>query len=146
MSNEFKLTGLLGGDAELRFTPSGLAVANASIADTPRKFNRDTNSWEDAGHTLWMRVSMFGQEAERFAEAGTKGSKVTVYGRVKADEWTDKATGEARRGVSMVVDAFTVHEKRQQQSQQGQQQPQSDPWGSQPQGGGFGDQDDRPPF
>src|SRR5690349_1493965 len=59
MSNHVTITGNLGSDPELRFIPSGKAVATISVGDTPRRFNKDTNQWEDAGDTLWLRCSIW---------------------------------------------------------------------------------------
>ena len=142
------IKGRAGQDAELRFTPNGNAACSFSVADTPRKFNRDTNQWEDSGHTLWQRVQVWGPEAEKAAEEVVKGSLVSVSGRVKADEWQDKQTGETRKSTTLVADVVYVHPPKDQQGgQQRQQQPQEDPWGSatnQAFGGGFGDQSEAP--
>ena len=146
MSNTMTIKGRAGQDAELRFTPNGNAACSFSVADTPRKFNRDTNQWEDSGHTLWQRVQVWGPEAEKAAEEVRKGSLVTVSGKLKADEWQDKQTGETRKSTTLVADVVYVHPPKDQQGgQQRPQQPQEDPWGSAP-GGGFGDQSDTPPF
>jgi|SRR5690625_4495954 len=84
MSNFVSITGRLGQDPEVRFTPNGKAVANGSVADTPRRFNRDTQQWEDAGETLWLRWSLWGSKGEAFAETARKGDLVTLTGRLKA--------------------------------------------------------------
>ena len=119
---------------------SGNAACSFSVADTPRKFNRDTNQWEDSGHTLWQRVQVWGPEAEKAAEEVVKGSLVTVSGKLKADEWQDKQTGETRKSTTLNADIVYVHPPKD-QGQQRQQQ--ADPWGSAP-GGGFGDQSEAP--
>jgi len=69
MSNHFTITGNLGRDGlgALRFTPSGQAVLGFSIADTPRRRNA-AGEWEDAGDTLWVEVSVWGEDAEALAE------------------------------------------------------------------------------
>ena len=150
MSNTMSIKGRAGQDAELRFTPNGNAACSFSVADTPRKFNRDTNQWEDAGHTLWQRVQVWGPEAEKAAEEVVKGSLVTVSGRVKADEWQDKQSGETRKSTTLVADVVYVHPPKDQQGQgggfHGQQRPQADPWGSAPQTAFGGGQDDAAPF
>lgn len=141
MSNSMSIKGRAGSDANLRFTPNGKAVADFSVADTPRRFNRDTNAWEDAGPTLWQRVQVWGPEGEKAAEEVRKGSLVTVSGRLKADEWQDKQTGETRKSTTLVADVVYVHPPKEHQPQQGysgQQPAQADPWGSAPTGGGFG--------
>jgi len=155
MSNSMSIKGRAGSDASLRFTPNGKAVADFSVADTPRRKNEQTGQFEDAGPTLWQRVQVWGPEAEKAAEEVRKGSLVTVSGRVKADEWQDKNTGETRKSTTLVADVVYVHPPKEQQGQgggfQGQQRPQQgqqdDPWGSAPgQQQGFGQADDSEPF
>ena len=148
MSNTMSIKGRAGSDASLRFTPNGRAVADFSVADTPRRKNEQTGQFEDAGPTLWQRVQVWGPEAEKAAEEVRKGSLVSVSGRVKADEWQDKQTGETRKSTTLVADVVYVHPPKEQQGQQRpQQQPQDDPWGSAPsQGQGFGGGQDEPPF
>ena len=147
MSNTMTIKGRAGSDGELRFTPSGVAACSFSVADTPRKKDQSGN-WVDAGPTLWQRVQVWGPEAEKAAEEVRKGSLVTVSGRVKADEWQDKNTGETRKSTTLVADVVYVHPPKVQQGQGGgfQGQQQSDPWGSAPTGGGFGDNNDPAPF
>ena len=145
MSNTMSIKGRAGSDGELRFTPSGVASCSFSVADTPRKKDQSGN-WVDAGPTLWQRVQVWGPEAEKAAEEVRKGSLVTVSGRVKADEWQDKQTGETRKSTTLVADVVYVHPPKESQGgqrpQQGQQQ--DDPWGSTPAFGG--DQDASAPF
>ena len=137
------IKGRAGQDAELRFTPNGNAACSFSVADTPRKKD-ESGQWVDAGPTLWQRVQVWGPEAEKAAEEVVKGSLVTVSGRVKADEWQDKQSGETRKSTTLVADVVYVHPPKDQQGQGGGfQQPQADPWGSAP-GGGFGDQSEAP--
>src|SRR5699024_4040111 len=125
---------------ELRFTPNGNAACSFSVADTPRKFNRDTNQWEDAGHTLWQRVQVWGPEAEKAAEEVVKGSLVTVSGRVKADERQDLHTGEALKSTTLTAHHVYYHPPKHQPGQgcgfqQQQPAPQPSPWAPQPSGG-----------
>ena len=147
MSNSMSIKGRAGSDGELRFTPSGVAACSFSVADTPRKKDQ-SGQWVDAGPTLWQRVQVWGPEAEKAAEEVRKGSLVTVSGRVKADEWQDKQTGETRKATTLVADVVYVHPPKVQQGQGGgfQGHQQSDPWGSAPTGGGFGDNNDPAPF
>ena len=147
MSNTMSIKGRAGSDGELRFTPSGVAACSFSVADTPRKKDQSGN-WVDAGPTLLQRVQVWGPEAEKAAEEVRKGSLVTVSGRVKADEWQDKQTGETRKATTLVADVVYVHPPKVQQGQGGgfQGHQQSDPWGSAPTGGGFGDNNDPAPF
>jgi len=71
--------GNLVDDPELRFTPSGAAVANFRIASTPRTFDKQSNEWKD-GETLWLGCSVWRQAAENVAESLTKGTRVIVQG------------------------------------------------------------------
>ena len=73
--------GNLTDDPELRFTPSGAAVANFTVASTPRSFDRQTNEWKD-GDTLFLRCSVWRQVAENVAESLQKGMRVVVQGRL----------------------------------------------------------------
>lgn len=78
------LTTVIGNvvaDPELRFTPSGAAVANFRVASTPRTFDRITNEWKD-GDTLFLSVSVWRQQAENVAESIRRGDRVIVYGRL----------------------------------------------------------------
>lgn len=88
MSNHVSITGRLGQDPEVRLMPgSGKAVANFTVADTPRRFNPDSQQWEDHGETLWLRCSVFGKAAEWFADAAKKGTLVTLTGTLIARKW-----------------------------------------------------------
>ena len=146
MSNTMSIKGRAGSDGEIRFTPSGQAACSFSVADTPRKKD-ESGQWVDAGPTLWQRVQVWGPEAEKAGEEVRKGSLVTVSGRVKADEWQDKQTGETRKSTTLVADVVYVHPPKDQQGGPQRPQQQSDPWGSAPaQQQGFGGGDDAPPF
>ncbi|WP_112245173.1 single-stranded DNA-binding protein [Kribbella monticola] len=83
------LIGNLTGDPELRFTPSGAAVANFTIASTPRTLDRQTNEWKD-GETLFISCAVWRQVAENVAESLTRGSRVVVHGRLKARSYDDR--------------------------------------------------------
>ncbi|WP_328331295.1 single-stranded DNA-binding protein [Kribbella sp. NBC_00382] len=83
------LIGNLTGDPELRFTPSGAAVANFTIASTPRTLDRQSNEWKD-GETLFISCSVWRQVAENVAESLTRGSRVVVHGRLKARSYDDR--------------------------------------------------------
>ncbi|MFD7153182.1 single-stranded DNA-binding protein [Kribbella sp. NPDC059898] len=83
------LIGNLTGDPELRFTPSGAAVANFTVASTPRTLDRQSNEWKD-GETLFISCSVWRQVAENVAESLTRGSRVVVTGRLKARSYDDR--------------------------------------------------------
>ena len=96
------LIGNLTGDPELRFTPSGAAVANFTVASTPRAFDRQSNEWKD-GETLFMRCSVWRDAAENVAESLQRGSRVIVTGRLKSRSY-DTKEGEKRTVVELEVD------------------------------------------
>ena len=83
MSGETTVTviGNLTADPELRFVSNGSAVANFTVASTPRTFDRQTGEWKD-GDTLYMRCSIWREPAENLAESLTKGTRVIVVGRL----------------------------------------------------------------
>ncbi len=104
MSGETALTiiGNLTADPELRFTPAGAAVANFTVASTPRKFNAQTSQWED-GDALFLRCTLWRQPAENLAESLTKGARVIVNGRLRQRSFETKE-GEKRTVVELDVD------------------------------------------
>jgi len=75
-----EVTGNLGSDSELTFTPNGKAKLEFSVGDTPRRLNQQTNQWEDAGETTWWRVTEWESKAEALGEVLKKGTKVIVTG------------------------------------------------------------------
>src|SRR3546814_20707217 len=91
---EITVVGNLVDDPELRFTPSGAAVANFRIASTPRTFDRQTNEWKD-GETLFLTCSVWRQAAENVAESLTRGTRVVVQGRLKSRSYETRE-GERR--------------------------------------------------
>jgi single-strand DNA-binding protein len=96
------LVGNLCADPELRFTPSGLAVAGFTVAATPRVLNKGTNEWED-GETLFMRCSVWRDAAEHVAASLHKGARVLVTGRLKSRPWTTDE-GEKRTSIELDVE------------------------------------------
>jgi single-strand DNA-binding protein len=94
--------GNLVDDPELRFTPSGAAVANFRIASTPRTFDKQTNEWKD-GETLWLGCAVWRQAAENVAESLTKGTRVIVQGRLKSRSYETRE-GEKRTVFEIDVD------------------------------------------
>ena len=156
------IIGNLTADPELRFTPSGAAVANFTVASTPRMFDRQTNEWKD-GETLFMRCSVWRDAAENVAESLQRGMRVIVSGRLKSRSYETKE-GEKRTVVELDVDEIgpslrnaTAKVNKTQRgggggfggqqsggwSGGGQQQGGDDPWATGPgggQGGGQGGQ------
>lgn len=98
------LVGNLTADPELRFTPSGQAVANFTVASTSRIFDRQTNEWRD-GDTVFIRCSVWRQYAENVAESLTKGTRVIVTGRLKVRQYE---TREGGKGTSVECDVDDV--------------------------------------
>ena len=167
------VVGNLTADPELRFTPSGAAVAHFTVASTPRKFNAQTNQWEDMD-ALFMRCNIWRQAAENVAESLTRGSRVVVTGRLRQRSY-DTKEGEKRTVVELEVDEIgpslkyaTAKVNKVSRGSGGggfgggnagtgggnQASGGDDPWGSAPQagssGGGFGGarggSNEEPPF
>ncbi|MEO9139267.1 MAG: single-stranded DNA-binding protein [Jatrophihabitans sp.] len=175
MAGETVITvvGNLTADPELRFTPSGAAVASFTIASTPRQFDRNTNEWKD-GEALFLRCSIWRQAAENVAESLTRGMRVVAQGRLKQRSFETRE-GEKRTVIELDVDEVgpslkyaTAKVNRTQRGSSGgggfgssgggsdsggsnaggsSGGPSDDPWGSAPSsssaGGGFSDE---PPF
>jgi single-strand DNA-binding protein len=169
------VVGNLTTDPELRYTQNGLAVANFTIASTPRSFDRASNEWKD-GEALFLRASVWRDFAEHVAGSLTKGSRVIATGRLKQRSYETKE-GEKRTSIELEVDEIgpslryaTAQVTRSSGGSGGgggrgqvggggggggrpqQSQPQSDPWGTPSQGGGNdgwsapGAYDDETPF
>jgi single-strand DNA-binding protein len=96
------VVGNLTADPELRFTPSGAAVASFTIASTPRTFDRNANEWKD-GEALFLRCSVWRQAAENVAESLQRGMRVVAQGRLKQRSYETRE-GEKRTVVEMEVD------------------------------------------
>ena len=94
--------GNLTADPELRFTPSGVAVANFTVASTPRTFDRQSGEWKD-GEALFLRCNIWRQAAENVAETLTRGSRVIVQGRLKQRSY-ETSEGEKRTVIELEVD------------------------------------------
>jgi single-strand DNA-binding protein len=168
------VVGNLTADPELRFTPSGAAVANFTVASTPRTFDRQSNDWKD-GEALFMRCNIWRDAAENVAESLTKGSRVIVSGRLKQRSYETRE-GEKRTVVELEVDEIgpslryaTAKVNRASrgggsgggggnfgsgggggnrggQGNSNAAASNDDPWGSAPASGSFGGGDDEPPF
>ena len=97
------VVGNLVDDPELRFTPSGAAVANFRIASTPRTFDKQSNDWKD-GDSLFLSCAVWRQAAENVAESLQKGMRVVVTGRLKSRQY------ETREGEKRTVMEIEVEE------------------------------------
>ncbi len=102
---QITIVGNVGEDPELRFTPSGAAVATFSVAVTPRRFDRNTNEWKD-GDATWYRVNVWRHLAENVAETLAKGMRVIVVGNLAARPWENKEKGTS--GVSWEITADAI--------------------------------------
>lgn len=96
------LVGNLTADPELRFTPSGAAVANFTVASTPRTFDRQSNEWKD-GDAMFINCAVWRQAAENVAESLQKGMRVIVQGRLKSRSYETRE-GERRTVFEIDVD------------------------------------------
>jgi len=134
------IVGNLTADPEMRFTPSGAAVASFTVASTPRTFDRQAGEWKD-GETLFMRCSIWRDAAENVAESLTKGTRVIVQGRLAQRSYTTRE-GENRTVVEMQVDEIgpSLRYAKAQVTRQPRGGGQGGFGGGQggPQGGGFG--------
>jgi single-strand DNA-binding protein len=171
MAGETVITvvGNLTADPELRFTPSGAAVASFTVASTPRTFDRQSNEWKD-GEALFLRCSIWRQAAENVAESLTRGMRVVVQGRLQQRSFETRE-GEKRTVIEMQVDEVgpslryaTAKVNRTQRGSSGgfgaegggnsgggggggNFAPADDPWASSgPAGGSSGGFSDEPPF
>jgi single-strand DNA-binding protein len=104
MTGETLITviGNLVADPELRFTPSGAAVCNFTVASTPRRFDRERNEWVD-GETLFLRCGIWREQAENAAQSLAKGVRVIVTGRLKSRTY-ETQEGEKRTVVEVEVE------------------------------------------
>ncbi|KKC00330.1 MULTISPECIES: single-stranded DNA-binding protein [Mycobacteriaceae] len=163
------VVGNLTADPDLRFTPSGAAVANFTVASTPRVFDRQSNEWKD-GDALFLRCNIWREAAENVAESLTRGSRVIVTGRLRQRSFETRE-GEKRTVYEVEVDEVGpslryATAKINKVSRggggggfgggggmsapsgpSGASGPAAeDPWGSAPASGSFGGADDEPPF
>ena len=90
---QITVVGNVTGDPELRFTPSGAAVANFTVASSTRIFDKQTNEWKD-GDTVFLRCNVWRQYAENVAETLTRGMRVIVTGRLKVRQYETRDGGK----------------------------------------------------
>jgi single-strand DNA-binding protein len=166
------VVGNLTADPELRFTPSGAAVANFTVASTPRIYDRQSSEWKD-GEALFLRCNIWREAAENVAESLTRGSRVIVTGRLKQRSYETRE-GEKRTVVEVEVEEIgpslkyaTAKVNKASRGggsggfgggggapagggggggPRGGGESQDDPWGNAPASGSFGGSDDEPPF
>lgn len=148
MAGETPITvvGRLVADPELRYTPSGTAVANFRVAQNPRVYNSQTNQWED-GDTSFYGCNVWRAKAEAVAQQLTKGALVIVQGSIAQRFWANNE-GEKRSAFEVKVENVGLAVLPPRTGQGGQSQQQTGGWnqqGSAPQSSGF-DQSEPPPF
>lgn len=136
MANEtfIPLVGNLTADPELRFTPNGAAVANFTVASTPRNFDRQANEWKD-GEAMFLRCSVWREAAENVAESLTKGMRVIVYGHLKARSYQDR---EGNNRTAFEVDVLEVGPALKYATAKVTRSQRGQGGGGQTSGGGFG--------
>ena len=126
--NTMIIKGNLTGDPELRYTPSGKAKAEFTIADNKRRRNPQTGQWEDAGETVFMRCEAWDAHAENIADTLVKGQKVCAVGSV-AQENYETRDGQKRTAYKLKVNDIGVLIPRYGNSQQASQTAQSNAYG-----------------
>lgn len=102
-ASQHRFIGRLARDPELRFFESGNCVANTRLAVNKPGAKRDDGQDPD-----WFKVEIWGEKAQQFADACSKGSLVDVTGRVKSEAWTDRGTGEERTQLVIQVERWEV--------------------------------------
>lgn len=130
---DIQITGNLGSDSELTFTPNGKAKLEFSVGDTPRRLNPQTNQWEDAGETTWWRVTEWERKAEALAEHLLKGTKVLVTGTAAVRTFEKK---DGSKGFSAEVRPKTIAVIPKQGGQAQGQRPQQNTWAAPQPGAG----------
>ena len=88
------ITGNLGQDSELKYLPSGQAVLEMSVACTPRRKDKNTGEWQDDGDPLWVRIPVWGEEAERLVEHLRKGTRISCHGTLVRRVYTKRDGGQ----------------------------------------------------
>ena len=163
------VVGNLTADPELRFTAAGAAVADFTVASTPRILDRQSGEWKD-GEALFLRCSIWREAAENVAESLTRGARVIVTGRLKQRSFETRE-GEKRTVVEVECDEIGPSLRyatakvnkvsrgggggggggygggsRQSQPPREPANRGDDPWSNAPESGSFGDSSDEPPF
>ena len=130
-----RIDGTAGRDAEIKYTQSGKPVASVSVAHTPRRLNEQTRQWEDAGDTIWVRLTFWDKQAEAALHI-KKGMRVIAEGTPRVSAYTGQG-GEARASLDLRVNSWGITPKPQNNQQpqsppQATQAPQAttDPWGN----------------
>ena len=134
------VVGNLGGDPELRYSPSGQPMLRMNVASNYRARTPE-GEWQD--RTEWVRVVIFGQRVEALATMLKKGMRIYVDGRLEAHPWTDR-TGGVRAGLEIVAGDVEFAGPRQEGNEQPARASIADERPRQSEGGDAGDLDDIP--
>ncbi|HAP90846.1 MAG TPA: hypothetical protein DCR15_14440 [Arthrobacter bacterium] len=144
---QINFTGNLGGEAKMEFTPNGNAKLSFNVADTKGKKDAQGNWDKDAEQTQWLRCTLWGPDAEYYAERIRKGSRVSIYGELMAREYTDR-DGVNRTSLDVTVRGLSVVNKPGTTPQPAQRNyapaKQEDPWAAPANSGGWGDSSGAP--
>ena len=121
MRNTITLTvdGYAARDAEIKYTPQGTAVAEAVIPYTPRRLNKQTQQWEDAGETIWVSCAFWDKDAEPAQQAIRKGTPVTVTGVPRVRAYTGR-DGQPHAALDLTVRSWGVQPPSQPRQTPGQ--------------------------
>ena len=144
MSAHVYVVGNLGNQPETRFTQSGNATLTFSVGCTPRRKDKDSGQWDDDGAPLWITITLWGEEAERWAELLGKGDRISVNGILKRRVYDrrDGGQGEAlelvgARDLAVIPKAGDREQPPKRDSGRGEKwtppgrEPVSDPWAAQ---------------
>lgn len=143
---DIKFTGNLGREAELKFTPSGRAVLNFSVADSKSR-KLDNGEWETTAEQ-WLNCAVWGELAEFYSDKLPKGTRVTVYGDFMSRKYEakDGTPGVSLDVVAKGIDILPSRNGGNSQGGRGGSAQSQDAWGGQQQNaGGWGNEQD-PPF
>lgn len=143
MANEPNLTlvGNLTADPELRYTQSGTAVCNFTVAQTPRQYDKNTNQYVD-GNPLFMSCHVWKKAAENASQSLAKGMRVIVVGRLRQRSWEDK---DSNKRTTYEVEVDSVGPDLTWATATVTRNPSNNSYGGQPQGGGWNNQPQQQP-
>ena len=143
MSAHVYVVGNLGNQPETRFTQSGNATLTFSVGCTPRRKDKDSGQWDDDGAPLWITVTLWGEEAERWAEVLNKGDRISVNGTLKRRTYERRDGGQGEslelvgaRDLAVIPKAGDREQPPKRDSGRGEKwtppgrKPVSDPWAS----------------
>lgn len=134
--NSVNVIGRVGGEIELRYTPSGKAVAEINLAVD--------DGWGENKKTVWLVVVIWGATAELAARSVNKGDRLGITGRLSQDEWEDKQNGKKQRKTKVTCEAMHLLQPKQNVGNQQQSPTVADKPQQAPQTNDFDEQDEIP--